>query len=186
MGRRGRSWIRLSICALALGAAAPAIASAEDLPTRKPGLWELRMTTGPLPAMTMQQCTDEAIDRQMSTMFGPLQKEMCARNEVQKTAAGYTVDTTCNAGAAPLTSHLDITGDFQSAYTVKVSAQAGDAPAESPPDASLVVEAKWVGPCKADQKPGDIVMGSLKMNIRDIENLRPHGPAAGTKPQKPQ
>jgi len=34
------------------------------------------------------------------------------------------------------------------------------------------VEAKWLGPCKPDQKPGDMVMGGMKMNIKDLEALR--------------
>ena len=35
------------------------------------------------------------------------------------------------------------------------------------------IEAKWLGACKADQKPGDIVMpGGMKMNIKDMEKLK--------------
>ena len=36
-------------------------------------------------------------------------------------------------------------------------------------DGKAVIDAKWVGPCKADQKPGDMVMpGGVKMNVMDM------------------
>jgi hypothetical protein len=36
-----------------------------------------------------------------------------------------------------------------------------------------MIEAKWLGACKSDQKPGDIVMpGGVKMNIMDLEKLK--------------
>ena len=39
--------------------------------------------------------------------------------------------------------------------------------------ATTTIEAKWVGACKADQKPGDIVMpGGMKMNIMELDKLK--------------
>jgi hypothetical protein len=33
----------------------------------------------------------------------------------------------------------------------------------------MTVEAKWLGACTADQKPGDMIMGNgMKMNINDM------------------
>src|SRR5262249_11459256 len=38
--------------------------------------------------------------------------------------------------------------------------------------ANLTVEAKWLGACKADQKPGDMIMaGGQQVNIRDLQNM---------------
>ena len=38
---------------------------------------------------------------------------------------------------------------------------------------TTTVEAKWLGACKADQKPGDIVMpGGMKMNILELDKLK--------------
>jgi hypothetical protein len=35
------------------------------------------------------------------------------------------------------------------------------------------MEAKWIGPCKADQKPGDMVMSNgMKMNVLDMMSGR--------------
>jgi hypothetical protein len=171
-------WFRLAagliLCAL------PALAaSAVELPTRKAGLWEIKMqrTGGPMPEMTMQHCTDEATDKQMTSTFSPMAKDACSRNETAKTATGYTTDSICTVSGMTMTSHSDVTGDFNSAYTVKVTSHSQGGPAGAARDSSTTLDAKWLGACKADQKPGDIVMpGGLKMNIKDMEKLKALAP----------
>ena len=82
-------------------------------------------------------------------------------------------DSVCSVGGTSVTSHADITGDFNSAYTVKSTTQSERAPAGLPRDSTMTIEAKWLGACKADQKPGDIMMpGGMKMNITDMEKLK--------------
>ena len=149
-------------------------ARAVELPLRKPGLWEMKVvrTGSPMPEMTMQHCTDATTDKQMSTAFSPLSKEICSKNDVQQTATGYATDSVCSVAGASMTSHSDITGDFNSAYTVKSTAHS-DKGAGGVHDVTSTIEAKWLGPCKPDQKPGDIVMpGGFKMNIKDAEKLK--------------
>jgi len=130
-------------------------------------------TGSPTPEMTMQHCTDESTDKEMSSTFSPMAKEMCSKQDIQKTATGYVSDSICNVGAMSITSHSDIVGDFNSAYTVKSTSHHEGGSASVPRDATTTVEAKWLGACKPDQKPGDIVMpGGLKMNIKDMEKLK--------------
>jgi hypothetical protein len=159
----------------ALLAALPAFcARADDLPVRKPGLWEMKIvkTGTALPEMTMQHCTDETTDKQMSTAFSPVAKETCSKRDIAKTATGYVSDSVCGAGGVSVTSHSDVTGDFNSAYTIK-STTHSDKGAGGVHDVTSTIEAKWLGPCKPDQKPGDIVMpGGFKMNIKDAEKLK--------------
>ena len=48
-----------------------------------------------------------------------------------------------------------------------------------PRDTTTTIEAKWLGACKPDQKPGDIMMpGGMKMNIKDMEKLKGMMPEA--------
>ena len=55
-------------------------------------------------------------------------------------------------------------GDFDSAYTVNVSTTLDGGVKKN-----MTMQAKWLGPCKPDQKPGDIEMpGGMKMNILDM------------------
>ena len=162
----------LGSCLLAL---LPAGARADDLPLRKPGLWEMKVvkTGSPLPSMTMQHCSDESTDKEMSTAFSPMQKEICSKRDIQKTATGYVTDSVCTVGSLAMTSHSEIVGDFNSAYTVKVTSHTEGGPSGAPRDSTTTVEAKWLGACKPDQKPGDIVMpNGFKLNVKDMEKLK--------------
>lgn len=149
-------------------------ALAVELPVRKAGLWEMKMvrTGGSMPEMTMQHCTDATTDKQMSTSFSP-GKETCSKQDIQKTATGYASDSVCSVAGMTITSHADIVGDFNSAYTVKSTSHSEGTPSGVPRDSTTTIEAKWLGACKADQKPGDIVMpGGMKMNILDLDKFK--------------
>ena len=149
-------------------------AGAVEAPVRKAGLWEMKMvrTGSPMPEMTMQHCTDEATDKAMNTGFAPAANETCSKHDLQKTATGYASDSVCSIAGTSITSHTDIVGDYNSAYTVKSTSRSERPPAPAR-DSTMTIEAKWLGACKADQKPGDIVMpGGLKLNIKDAEKLK--------------
>jgi Protein of unknown function (DUF3617) len=150
-------------------------AGADELPIRKPGLWEMKMqrTNSPMPEMTMQQCTDETTDKEMSTAATPLAKEICSKRDIQKTATGYVSDSVCGVAGVSITSHSEITGDFNSAYTMTSTSHSEGGTAAMKGDHVTTVEAKWLGACKPDQKPGDFVMpGGMKMNIHDMDKLK--------------
>jgi len=158
-----------ALCLLAL--LPVSAAGAVDLPVRKAGLWEMKVLRAgsPSPEMTMQQCTDESTDKDMSTAMSPMAKEMCSKQEIQKTATGYVTDSICGIAGVTIASHAEITGDFNSAYTVTSTSRSERGPAGG----TTTIEAKWLGACKADQKPGDIMMpGGMKMNIKDMEKLK--------------
>jgi hypothetical protein len=167
---------RLFLCLTTCLTLLPAVgAGAVEMPIRKAGLWEMKVlrSGSSQPEMTMQHCTDETTDKAMSTTFSPMAKEMCSKQDIQKTATGYVSDSVCKVGAMSITSHSDINGDFNSGYTVKSTSHNDGGPANVPRDSTTTVEAKWLGACKADQKPGDIVMpGGMKMNIKDMEKLK--------------
>ena len=164
------------VLAACLLAALPASdAGAVELPVRKAGLWEMKMLRpgAPTPETTMQHCTDETTDKEMSSSFAPASKDMCSKQDIQKTATGYVTDSVCTVAGMSMTSHSEIIGDFNSAYTVKATSHSQGGPAAVPRDSTTVVEAKWLGACKPDQKPGDIMMpGGIKMNIRDMQKLK--------------
>ena len=146
-------------------------AGAVELPVRKAGLWEMKVLRAgsPTPEMTMQQCTDETTDKDMSTAMSPMGKEMCSKQDIQKTATGYVTNSICGIAGVTIASHAEITGDFNSAYTVKSTTRSE----RGPVGGTTMIEAKWLGACKADQKPGDIMMpGGMKMNIKDMEKLK--------------
>jgi hypothetical protein len=61
--------------------------------------------------------------RQLLAASSPLAKEICSKHDIQQTATGYVIDSVCSVAGVSVTSHSDVTGDFNSAYTVKTSAQ---------------------------------------------------------------
>src|ERR1700677_2967346 len=134
----------LSCLGSALLALLPAIAvCADDMPLRKPGLWEMKIakTGSVLPEMTMQHCTDETTDKEMSTAFSPVAKEACSKRDIAKTATGYVSDSVCSVGGVTMISHSDVTGDFNSAYTVKFTSHSDKGPAGLPRDVTTTIEA---------------------------------------------
>jgi Protein of unknown function (DUF3617) len=150
-------------------------AAAVELPVRKAGLWEMKvLRTGSVaPDMTMQHCTDATTDKEMSTAFSPVGKDVCSRQDIQKTATGYVSDSVCGIAGMSITSHAEITGDFNSAYTVKSTSHSERGPTGTARDSTTTIEAKWLGACKPDQKAGDIMLpGGMKMNIKDMEKLK--------------
>lgn len=171
--RRRCAWLALVLAPGLSQAAAPAMAAEVEVPNRKPGLWEMKMVNSGMAGLTMQHCTDEATDKQLRTVYSPMAREVCSKNVVQKTATGYITDAVCTVGGVTMNSHSVIKGDLNSAYSIHVSSEQQGAPSVVPERTSMTLEAKWLGPCKPEQKPGDIVMpGGFRLNINDMDKLK--------------
>jgi len=92
---------------------------------------------------------------------------------VQKTATGYAVERVCKKGDDTVTTHIDITGDYQSAYQAHLVSRTPDESSDDPASSDLTLDAKYLGPCKSGQVPGDIIMmGGMKINLKDVLKLR--------------
>ncbi|MFZ0621249.1 MAG: DUF3617 family protein [Pseudolabrys sp.] len=166
---------RYSAIAVALLSSA-SFALALDVPTRKAGLWELKMEFQGrnLPAQLMQQCTDASTDKLMTLNFGGAADRNCQKRDMHNNGGTITVDSVCSFGEATTTSHAVVSGDFNSAYTVQISStrQGGrPTPGTAPGGEShMTISAKWLGPCVAGQKPGDVMMGNgMKMKVLDLQ-----------------
>jgi len=147
-------------------------AAAQEMPARKAGLWEMKMTFEgrSMPPQAMQHCTDAATDKAMQEMGGNMRSDMCSKRDIKQAGNTIVMDSVCNIGGAVTTSHGVVTGDFNSAYTIKISSkrEGGSVPG-MPAETQMSIEAKWTGPCKADQKPGDIIMANgMKMNVNSM------------------
>jgi hypothetical protein len=173
--------------AFVLICAAPA--AALDLPERKAGLWELKMAFegGNMPAQTAEHCIDAETDKLMSATGGSMVQDMCSKPDVKKTGDTFVVDSTCKIGPYASSSHAVISGDFNSAYTVKVvSKQEGPAIPGMPAERTMTIDAKWVGACKADQKPGDMIIAGRNSTSATCRTCRRYraGPQARPRPRR--
>jgi hypothetical protein len=143
-------------------------AAAADMPARKPGLWEIKMNfeNRNAPAQSIQQCIDAATDQIMQSSASNIGSQNCSKRDVVKSGDTMTIDSVCTVAGKNATSHAVVTGSFDSAYTMTVSSKS-----DVGPGFSMTIAAKWLGPCQADQKPGDMIMSNgMKMNLRDMAN----------------
>jgi hypothetical protein len=167
-----RAWLALgAVLAMTVGGLSPASAD-DQLPVRKPGLWEIRikLTGGAAPTAMMRHCTDETVDRQMSTLFNPLSPPPCSKSNILKEADHYTISSSCTADDKIVKVMSDVSGDFQTSYTVVTETKTQDDPDSDPTLTSMTLEGKYTGACKWGQKAGDVVMaGGLKVNIKDMD-----------------
>jgi Protein of unknown function (DUF3617) len=175
MKNRLRSSIAASLGLLCGGAAL----AAADYPPRKPGLWELSMQTEAMPAgtkgaaaHTTQQCIDAASDKAMREMGMSMGRSSCSKQDLHAEGSTMVVDSVCTmptgAGTTTATTHSVITGDMSSDYRM-VMKSSYNPPMMGRATGEMVMAAKWIGPCKPGQKPGDMVMpGGQTMNMLDM------------------
>ncbi|MGF6350794.1 DUF3617 domain-containing protein [Variovorax sp. W2I14] len=160
-------------CMVATGLGAGA-AFALDYPVRKPGLWEMQTSDGPGSKgspQAIQQCIDAATDKILRDMGQGMGKDMCAKQDMRMEGGKLVIDSVCKIGQTTATSQAVMTGDLSTAYRLE-SKSTYSPPLMGRAGATTVVEARWVGPCKPDQKPGDMVMNGMKMNVNDMMGAR--------------
>jgi Protein of unknown function (DUF3617) len=160
MVRKVRGGVGTALFLLAIGVTS---AGAAELPTRKAGLWDMKITTAQGQSVQMQQYTDATTDQAMQARAGTGPHGDCSKRDMQRSGATITIDSVCTMAGKTLTSHVVIAGSFDSDYTMTVTSQ-GDA---VPAGRTTTISAKWLGPCAADQRPGDMIMpNGMKMNIQ--------------------
>jgi Protein of unknown function (DUF3617) len=174
MRRFGAAFVLIPICAM------PAVAA--ELPTRKAGLWEMTTVSNGR-TIPIQQCIDAATDQIMQANAGLSAQRSCSKRDVQKSGDTTTIDSVCTIAGKALTNHTVITGSFESSYTMTITTQGEGIPVAR----NMTISAKWVGPCAADQKPGDMIMqNGTKLNLVDMQKraAQPGAPLpAGSPPR---
>lgn len=143
-------------------------ALADDMPTRKAGLWEVsfRMANMNMPPQTMKFCTDAATDAEQFKSIEHGAQDMCSRKDVQRSGSVVTIDAECKMGDTKMVSHTVMTFLGDSSYRTSIQSHF-DPPAAGHGDTSMTQEAKWVGPCPAGMAPGEMIgPNGMKMNMR--------------------
>jgi hypothetical protein len=162
---------------------------AVEMPKRKSGLWEMKMTSthGQGGTFAMQQCIDETTDELMrqqgdsASMMMPKRgksssKEKCSTQNMRREGNTFVMDSVCQHGKTTATTHAVATGTFDSSYRME-SKTTFDPPMSGIRDSTTIVEAKWLGPCKEGQRPGDVIMpgmpgGMPNINIQEMMKKR--------------
>jgi hypothetical protein len=148
----------LVLCAL------PALAA--DGPSRKAGLWEVKMISDGGAALTVQQCVDAATDPLLLQSAGPISPAVCPKRDVHQAADSLVIDSFCAVDGKPATAHAVVAGSFDGAYTMTITSKGEGLQA----GLNMSLTGKWLGPCPADQKPGDVTMpNGARVNIPELQ-----------------
>jgi len=146
--------IRLAISMILSLVLAAAASSADDMPRRKSGLWELKMTTPAGGSTTMKQCIDQATD---DLIRGAGARPECSKNEWKREGDRILTESVCKQGQSVLTTKGVFTGDFETSFKGEVTLEY-DPPMMGMKQARTSQSGRWIGPCKDGMKPGDMIL----------------------------
>jgi hypothetical protein len=168
--------ITRQILAIAAISAACASAMAVDLPTRKPGVWEITINIGnpKIPPRVEKVCIDAATDQLLYKVGAGASQKMCGKVDVHTASGKVTVDSECQIGGTKATSHSVTTMMGDSAYHTDTNVHYEPA-MFGKSDATSTQDAKWIAACPADMRAGDVVVQPsammpvpMKMNLNDM------------------
>jgi Protein of unknown function (DUF3617) len=143
--------MRLLFAIAILGIVGMAPAFGGEMPARKPGLWEIKMSFGNrnLPAQSLKQCVDAGSDRLMPAGAASAQST-CSKRDVQRSGNTTTIESTCTIAGKTLNTRVAITGNLDTAYTMTLTSEGDAIPGGK---STMTMSATWLGPCAAGQKP---------------------------------
>ena len=163
--------LRKSVPLLIIGIAASGLAShatAGELPKRKPGLWEITTQAEGMPSMgAIQHCIDKNSDDLMQQQAAK-QKPDCSVMESKTSGNKVSVHSVCRMEGSTVTTDGVFEGSFESNYKGTVRSRFNP-PMHGIAESNMTQEARWVGPCKPGQKPGDVIMPNVGgMDINEM------------------
>jgi hypothetical protein len=134
---------------------------ADPWPHRKPGLWQSTTTIGgsPMGPINSKFCMDLATEAAL-TNFGREAGKACSGAQIHMSGNTGTIDATCKFGSMTSVSHTVITFYGDTAYRSEIHSRVQPPPKFGNAEHTTISESKWVGPCPAGMKPGDLVMNN--------------------------
>lgn len=162
-----RSPVSRLVAAVAVAALLPAVAAAQ--PMRKDGLWEMTMKmSSPAPVtMTTRQCTDASQEKGGAAFRNNNPQASgvdCKAGPMVPVPGGWRYSSTCTMKTMTMTTTGVATGDFRSGYHMESTTKMSPAPMPQMAESKVVIDAKWLGPCPADMKPGDTIVNGRKFS----------------------
>jgi hypothetical protein len=171
-GIRMRTFALVSTAFAVAALLAPAgAARAQDLPTMKPGQWEMTSAStkaggGANPPVKTTMCTDAAMQRELIAMGAGMSRDMCTKNEFKRDGSKIVTTAECKIGDSKIVSRAVMTLTGDTGYRTEISATY-DPPFMGMKDSKSTIEGKYVGPCRDGLVPGDFIMpGGQKVNMK--------------------
>ena len=152
---------------------ATAGALAQDMPSRKAGLWEMQTRMQGMPGgMGMQHCVDAKTDAdlQRRAMSGE-EGEKCVQKSFRRTPGGYETEAECVSAQGKTFIKSIAGGDFNTGYSVDSKARF-EPPRHGMREASMKMNARHLGACPAGMAPGQMRM----MGMAGMPNMKGMSP----------
>ena len=152
-------------------AALAAEALALDLPKRKSGLWDVKISraSAKRPPQTFQMCIDQNTDDIALQMGESFSRQACSKQQIRREGNRIVGDSVCKIGETTATSHTVVSGDFDHTYRGEIHTKYSP-PLMGTSENLMLIEGKWAGPCQPDQQPGDMIMpNGMKINIKQLQ-----------------
>lgn len=165
----------LALASLLCTLSGTAALAQDGLPQRKAGLWETSMQMAG--GMSSRQCVDAKTDAEMQRkgMAGGGGDSQCKQTSMKRSGGRLEIQTDCISSEGKSRVVSTITGDFQDHYKMD-NKMSFDPPRHGKSEARMTIEAKYLGACPADMKPGDIRMAS-GMTMNPSQGQMPGMPA---------
>ena len=146
--------IPVSLSLLMLGAMATA--SAVELPTQKPGLWQMTVKSAGMPggSRSFQMCEDSAfIAAGRASAEARLKKDCTAASSLRKVGDAWVADSECTMSGIHIVNHSVTTMHGDELYHTEATSTTNTANGAKKTD-TMTMDNKWLGACKAGQKVG--------------------------------
>lgn len=140
------------------------VALADEMPARKPGLWEITSTQSGSPPDVARLCLDAPTEAGLLAKAKATMDAVCSRHDTQRSGDVIIEDLVCKPMTSQTTVHAVTTFHGDSAY-IRISTSHYDPPFMGKTDRNMTQEGKWLGACGPDMKPGDFLKNGQKMNI---------------------
>lgn len=147
---------------------------AQDLPKMKAGLWETVTTSaGPKGAAAhtskTSMCINEAVQKEMMSI-GQNMGAKCSKSNMRRDGNKYYGETECSMGQMTVKSTSVTTFSGDSSYRGETRATFSP-PMGGMSESNSTTDGKFVGPCPANMKPGDVNTGGRISNINDMSKM---------------
>ena len=138
--------VALTTAASLVVAAAGATALAQEVPKRKPGLWEITTVGVGSGTNVVKTCIDDG-----DSILAP-DDGNCSEPKVTSDGQDTTiVDIVCTSGSSKETISGAFTGDFATRYRAQVKMSFDPPPPGMPPHVGVTIDGKYLGPdCPAE------------------------------------
>lgn len=136
------------------------LASDTVLPLRKAGKWEQKTVMdegGKKHEQTLTICIDADMERSTALASDAEHKKSCSTYDVKKDGAAVIVTATCKMNGRDVESRTEMSGDFQTAFTVKIDSTTSGIQDSQSISVKRVIEqqGKYLGESCGDLQAGE-------------------------------